>query len=529
MRCLVGGNLVPTARGSTRMTVPSGTARAARRRAGRRALVGVLACLSAACTGAERPAPDVAGRPGSAPVPGSSTPASPGSAPSATSPPAGPADVPLVLAVHPTRVAVALTRGQAAAVLAARVSSWTALGAGTGTLRLVAGPAVTAVSPAGRLPSDQAALAAVERDAGVLAAVPASAVGPTVRALPVDGVDPLRAPDRYPLRLAVPQPGRAVPVTTMAVVGDIMLARRVGARIRAAGDFAYPFRATAARLAAADLTVGNLESSLSRAGAPRQGNDSFGADPGVRAGLALAGFDVLDLANNHLGDYGPTALVQTVRQLRTAGFSTVGAGANRAEARQPAVETRNGVRFGFVAFNAIGETPTAGPATPGAVSLRMPPRTGPLDAADLAALTAQVRALRPAVDVLAVLPHWGQQYTDRPVPAQRTVARALLDAGADLVLGGHPHWVQGLELHGGKLIAYSLGNFVFDMDFSRRTQEGLALELVFRGPRLVAVEPVPVRIDPAFVPRFAPGAAGLPILRAMWRVSGPPWGPAVPR
>ncbi|MGH3343623.1 MAG: CapA family protein [Carbonactinosporaceae bacterium] len=305
-------------------------------------------------------------------------------------------------------------------------------------------------------------------------------------------------------RAATPSPTPPEPPSvTMTIVGDIMLARRVGELMRDTRDFAGPLRPAARRLAAADLTVGNLESSLSRSGAARQGDDSFGADPRALRGLRLAGFDVLTLANNHVGDYGQRALVQTVERVHREGIVPVGAGADAREARRPAIVERSGVRFGFLAFNAIGETPKAGPGTPGAAQLRMQPRLGPLHRPELAALLADVRALRPRVDVVTVLPHWGDQYTHDPVPDQRAVARALVGAGADLVVGSHPHWVQASEETRGALIAYSLGNFVFDMDFSRETQRGIALELTFLGGDRTSASFSRVRIGADFAPRFA--------------------------
>jgi poly-gamma-glutamate capsule biosynthesis protein CapA/YwtB (metallophosphatase superfamily) len=493
----------------------------------------LAACALAACSGINGSgtgAPGAGGtRTGSA---GTGTGTGPSPLPASPAPPAArpptaaqpvPARVPLVLAVHPTRPPLNLTPAAASAVISGRVADWRRIGGPAGPLRLAAGPGVPGVPPTARRRTDRAALAAVGQDPGMVAAVPANAVGPGVRAARVAGRDPVRQPTAYPLTMAGSPPGE---ITTMTIVGDIMLARHVGEQIRAAADYTLPFRATARRLAAADLTVGTLESSLDRSGAPRQGDDSFGADPRVLAGVRRAGFDVLSLANNHVGDYGPPALVRTVRRVRAAGIAPVGAGADAAEARRPAVVERNGVRFGFLAFNAIGETPVARSASPGAVTLRMRPRLGPLNDSDLRAMVAAVRALRPRVGVLVVLPHWGQQYTARPVPDQRTVARVLVGAGADLVVGSHPHWVQGAEVYRGKLVAYSLGNFVFDMDFSRQTQEGAALELVFWDRQVKAAEFAPVRIGSRYVPAFQSHARGLPVLRRMWGASGPPFNAA---
>jgi poly-gamma-glutamate capsule biosynthesis protein CapA/YwtB (metallophosphatase superfamily) len=466
----------------------------------------LLALSLAACTSGTAPE-----APASPPAAAASPPAA-APTPRAVSPDPDPASrtrTPLVLAVHPTRPPLDIPLRTARAVVAGSVRDWRELGARPGPLRRIA---------AGTAP--RTAVAAVARDPAALAVVPASAVGPGVRAVSVGGRNPLAAPEAYPLTTPGPAPE---PVLRMTVVGDLMLARRVGHAMSAAGDFAAPLRPTAKRLGATDITVGNLESTLSRAGAPRQGSDSFGADPRVLTGLRLAGFDVLSLANNHTGDYGAQALVETVRRVRAASIAPLGAGEDSAEARRPVVLERGGVRFGFLAFNAIGETPAARSGSPGAVQLRMPPRTGPLHRGDLSAMTRAIRALRPRVDVLTVLPHWGTQYTTRIVPDQRTVARALVDAGADLVLGGHPHVVQGVELHRGGLIAYSLGNYVFDMDFSQPTREGVIVELTFWGGVLKAAEFVPVRIDGRFAPRVLPAGAGQPVLRRMWAASGLPF------
>jgi poly-gamma-glutamate synthesis protein (capsule biosynthesis protein) len=311
-------------------------------------------------------------------------------------------------------------------------------------------------------------------------------------------------------------------VTTVSVTGDVMLGRRVGDRLAQVGDPAAALRPMARRLARADLTIGNLESTLSKAGAPRQGGDSFGAAPSVRRGLRLAGFDVLSLANNHTGDYGPRALVQTVRRVRAAGIAPVGAGSDLVRAARPVVVERNDVTFGIVAFDAIGETPAAGPRQPGALRVRMRPRTGPLVQADLDRVTGIVRDLASRVDVVLVVPHWGTQYTRSTVRDQRVVARALVDAGADVVAGTHPHWVQGVEVVRGGLVAYSLGNFVFDMDFARETREGAVLELTFWGDELKGARLVPVVIGTDFAPRHAPGLRGDTILDDIWAASGPP-------
>jgi poly-gamma-glutamate capsule biosynthesis protein CapA/YwtB (metallophosphatase superfamily) len=410
--------------------------------------------------------------------------------------PAGPR-LPLVLAVHATRArGVRASRSVLEAAAAGGTVSWRDVG-GSGAASVFRG-----VSAGGTI-SDADAVARVHGDRDAIAVVRADVLGPAVAAVPVDGVDPVTRPDAYPLSVAG-DPGNPVDATRIVRtlwVGDVMLGRRVGQQIAAARDPNLPFSRTAERLRDADLTVGNLECALSRNGRPTQGGDSFGADASSLAGMRDAGFDVLVLANNHLGDYGDRALRESVALARN-GFATTGAGEDLATALEPAVVERRGVRFGVLAFNAIGETPAATPSSAGALSVRMPPRTGPLDEGDLTQVTDAVRALRARADVVVVYPHWGTQYVHEPVPEQREVARRLVEAGATAVIGSHPHWVQGMDLHQGRIIAHSLGNFVFDMTFSTQVQQGVALELLFWGDRAMAARLWPYRIGDRYVPRW---------------------------
>jgi poly-gamma-glutamate synthesis protein (capsule biosynthesis protein) len=272
-----------------------------------------------------------------------------------------------------------------------------------------------------------------------------------------------------------------------------------------------------------DLTVGNLESTLSDDGLPQQGGDSFAARPSVVPLLERAGLDAVSLANNHTGDYQDTALLSTVRRLRGSAVQPFGAGADRAAAGRAVVLRSGGTSFGFIGFNAIGETPRATPSSPGALSVRMPPRTGPLSRADLAHVSALVRGLAARVDVVVVLPHWGTQYTHQPEPVQRLVAARLVRSGADLVVGGHPHWVQGLDRVGQSVVAHSLGNFVFDMDFMTETQQGVVLAATFWGRRLKAVDLVPYRMDHEFAPRPVRGRQADAILEDVWGSSTGPF------
>jgi len=353
-------------------------------------------------------------------------------------------------------------------------------------------------------------------------AVPASELDGSAALATVAGVDPLLDPEGYPLQVRGPAPEQT---TTVRVVGDIMLGRGVAAA-QDSDDPAAALRPLGRHLRGADLTIGNLESTLSTAGPPTQGDDSFSTLPTLPGALADLGVDAVSLANNHAGDFGETALLETVDRFPGTGLRAFGAGRDRAAASRPVVLTRHGVRFGFVGFNSIGETPAATSTSPGALSVRMPPRTGPLDRADLAYVLGVIRRLERKVDVVVALPHWGTQYTHVAGPVQALVGRRLVAAGADLVVGGHPHWVQGLEhLDSGAVLVHSLGNLVFDMDFMEQTMEGVTLTATFWGDRLMRVELAPYRMGPRFAPRLVSGPVGAGILADVWRNSTGPFRP----
>jgi poly-gamma-glutamate capsule biosynthesis protein CapA/YwtB (metallophosphatase superfamily) len=214
-------------------------------------------------------------------------------------------------------------------------------------------------------------------------------------------------------------------------VGDIMLSRAVGARMQATNDWGYPFRKIADTLRAADLAIGNLECPVSEGGKNQYHLYSFRADPKTPAGLNEAGFGVVSLANNHMYDWGAPALLDTVRRVREAGVRTVGAGQNDLEAHYPLVVDLAGVRLAFLAYVDVEpKNAAAGPDRPGVAWL------------DAERVLADIRFARSLADVLVVLPHWGIEYAKLPSRSQVALAHQMIDAGADLVIGGHPHVIQ---------------------------------------------------------------------------------------
>ncbi len=274
------------------------------------------------------------------------------------------------------------------------------------------------------------------------------------------------------------RPGRI----TIAAVGDVMLGGSMAAMLAESGAD-HPFDRTREILAAADIAVGNLEAPFGTRGTPFKKRFTFLVPPRHAPALARAGFDVMALANNHMMDYGPEPLQATLRLLDSLGIAYSGAGMDASAARRPAVVERGGVRAAFLSYSRVHPLQFwAGKRKPG---------TAPANDAEVA---ADVRAARRDADLVVVSVHWGAELMTRPKDYQVRLAHAAIDAGADLVLGHHPHVLQGLELYKGKLIAYSLGNFAFGSG-SRRCTESIILITGFEGAKLSEIKVVPLCVD----------------------------------
>jgi poly-gamma-glutamate synthesis protein (capsule biosynthesis protein) len=286
---------------------------------------------------------------------------------------------------------------------------------------------------------------------------------------------------------------------------------------------AFPFEHVRRLMAGSDIRFGNLELPLTERVAATYKDYVFRAPPSSVDALTGAGFNVLSLANNHALDYGSEGLLDTLATLERAGIAGVGAGRSAEEARRPAVLTVKGVRVAFLAYtntpndsisgwNAAADE--AGAERPGVAWGR---------AEDI---RRDVAAARAGADVVIVSLHSGFEYTATPNPRQRELARASVDAGAALVLGGHPHVLQGVEFYRGAPIIYSLGNFVFDLDDDDRRQPGLpsVLTTIFRVT-LTKQGVTSVRFLPAVIdqregrPTPVSGDAATPVLARLYRLT----------
>ncbi len=241
-------------------------------------------------------------------------------------------------------------------------------------------------------------------------------------------------------------------------VGDLMLAGRVGERITTEG-LAIPFAGVAPALSSADLLVANLEFTISERGAPQPKAYTFRASPSAADSLALAGVDLVSLANNHALDYGFEALSDTQQLLTERSIAYAGAGPNETAARTPTIVERNGLRVAFLAYVDVPVETRTGFDTRSWIATADTPGVA---WADVEHIAADVAAARAQSDVVIVLLHFGLEGRTQITAAQRAQAHAAIDAGAALVLGAHPHILQGVERYNDGLIAYSLGNFVFE-------------------------------------------------------------------
>ncbi len=255
---------------------------------------------------------------------------------------------------------------------------------------------------------------------------------------------------------------------TLVFAGDVMLDDGPGASVAAGED---PLAHVAALFEGADLRVANLECPIATTGVEVPKPWTFRASPAVLP-VVERHFDVVSLANNHSGDFGDEALVETLALLDAAGVPHAGAGRDLAEAHVPRVLEVGGRRVALVACNEF--LPRAFEADAGSPGVAWCEEEQVLG--DVAAARAT------GADLVLPFLHWGWEGEPKPSERQRDLAHRLIDAGADAVIGGHPHIVQDPEIYEGHLILYSLGNFVFDGFDTPEGRTGWALRVTFTPP-----------------------------------------------
>ena len=281
---------------------------------------------------------------------------------------------------------------------------------------------------------------------------------------------------------------------TLLFVGDVMLSRGIGQIMVKKNDWRHPFLQIADLLNGADITIGNLESPISERGTRMGSIYSFRADPRAIEGLLYAGFDVLSIANNHIWDYGADATTDTISLLDNVGIGVVGGGMDYEKAHQPFVKEMKDTRIAFLGYTNLVPPSTTFSASKPAIAFL-----------DVDQIVSDIKEAERAADLVVIILHWGNEYETIQSIDQEKIGKALINSGAKLVIGHHPHVVQPVEEYDEGFIAYSLGNFVFDQNFSPETKKGLILKAVIKDKEIINIEKLGINFSPSFQPYLVSG------------------------
>ena len=251
---------------------------------------------------------------------------------------------------------------------------------------------------------------------------------------------------------------------TLIVTGDVLLARSVNYQMHKQKNFKLPFENVAKVLQDADLTIINLESPIIDNCPLTNEGMVFCGSPQAVEGLIYAGVDIASVANNHCWDRGEGGLQQTVEILQQNKIGALTQG-------EILIREVRGLKFAFLGYDTI--------------------RVAVSDDE----IRDSIKKVKALSDVVTVYFHWGVEYVGNPTQKQKDLAHLAIDSGADLVLGSHPHWVQGVEIYKDKLITYSHGNFIFDQMWSEETKTGVIGKYTFYKEKLVDVEFLPVYME----------------------------------
>jgi hypothetical protein len=369
-------------------------------------------------------------------------------------------------------------------------------------------------------------LVRLEREPGALAILPLDRVGPVVRALS----GPLHTDGR---------PAHELPIRTIAIAGDVMLGNWIQAigRIKRAvsGEQNYPFSHISPLLRAADLAVSNLEFVASEG--PRKGGIFSARFRAKEASLDLireAGIDLVSLANNHTFDYGTEGFVDMLVNLEARGMRHVGAGTSLRQAYTPERFVISQARVAFLALTDIRPNRSPPRHSGHTVAGTYPrasgwqtgrgkpdgPRRGAPPARAASPWEKAIKEARMNSDIVFVLIHWGQEFVNKHNERQRRLAHRMVDLGANLVVGAHPHSVQGIEKYRGSIIIYSLGNLVFALNeipgLVGAVSDGVLLECRLLGRRLYQLDITPT-LEIMGAPIPIPSGCQDPILSAFRR------------
>jgi len=303
----------------------------------------------------------------------------------------------------------------------------------------------------------------------------------------------------------------AVPLqVTIAAVGDLMLGSWIVDYVDHYGG-SHPFDSTCAVIRSADVAIGNLEAPLTKTGAMAANKTyTFKVPPHFASAIKESGIDVVTLANNHMIDFGCEGLMNTIAALDSAGVQHCGAGENLRQASAPATLQVAGLKVAFVGFTLT--FPKEFWATSHSCGTCF---------AEESLLTRVLQECERSADLTVVSLHWGEEKKTTPKEYQPLLAHQIIDLGADLVLGHHPHVLQGLEIYKNRLIAYSLGNYVFG-SYSQDARTSMVLQVTMDKTGLVKAQVSPIFVynyKVQFQPKLLRGKARQAVLQELNELS----------
>ncbi|MBI3398684.1 MAG: CapA family protein [Deltaproteobacteria bacterium] len=272
-------------------------------------------------------------------------------------------------------------------------------------------------------------------------------------------------------------------VITIVAVGDIYLGGSASSYLKQRG-YAYPFESTKNTLNSADIVVVNLEAPLTNRTETFMNKEFvLKANPDAAEAIKTAGFDVATLANNHIMDYGPEGLKDTINSLNKEGISYTGAGEDLSKARKPAILNVKNKKIAFLAYSKVFPeefyaTNDSSGTAPGLFEY----------------VRHDIKKAKQHADIIIVSFHWGEELLKYPKEYQIKLAHLAIDSGANLIIGHHPHVIQGIERYRGGLIFYSLGNFVFG-SIGQSMPEGMIVIVRFNSDKIISAEIIPLNVN----------------------------------
>lgn len=296
---------------------------------------------------------------------------------------------------------------------------------------------------------------------------------------------------------------------TMVFGGDVMLGRAVRDQIVKVGknDGAWATTKIAEVFKNAQLAFVNLESPF--APGPALGYSLvFRAYPAHVTTLTKAGIDFVSFANNHSRNQGSTGIQTTLALLKKNSIAVTGAGSTSSEAYTPRYLKAGDLSVAVLAYTYNEKAPTSSVSKPTIAGM------------DIGRMLTAVKTAKAKGAFVIVSMHAGTEYTLTRTTQQTRFARAAIDAGASLVVGHHPHWIQPVEKYKGKLILYSLGNLVFDQPWSLETQQGAVAVVTVTDGRVKRLQLKLVKIDRAAQPRWMTTSEAKPVLKRIGLPNG---------